>query len=93
MSFAAPMERCCLVLVLVVLRVLDAIEAFKHRWLSGTPNEGVGPGGGFDYVVWSLIWLEGHFKYAFKVLKEHVYDFERKKRNVISKAFISLTAC
>ena len=50
------MGRCCLVLVLVVMRVLDAIKAFRRRWLSGPPSEGVGPGGEFDCVVLGLIW-------------------------------------
>ena len=61
MSFAAPMGRCHLVLVLVVLHVLDAIEAFGRRWLSGSPSDGVELGCEFDYVVLDLIWLEWPF--------------------------------
>ena len=38
-------EALCLVgFVFVVLCVLNAIEAFRHYWPSGSPNEGVGPG-------------------------------------------------
>ena len=63
--FAAPMGCCCLVLVLVVLYVLDAIEAFRRCWLSSLPSEGVGLRGEFGCVVLSLICLEWSFQVCF----------------------------
>ena len=56
-GFVAPMWRCglasavlCLALVFAVLRVLDAIEAFRSCWLSGLPSECVGS----DRVVFGI---------------------------------------
>ena len=51
MCFATPMGHCCLVLVLVVLHVLDAVEAFRRCWLFGLPSEGVEQGCEFGLVV------------------------------------------
>ena len=65
MCFATPMWHCCLVLVAAVLCVLDAIEAFKRRWLSGPSTEGVGPNCEFGCVVLGLIWLEWPFQVCF----------------------------
>ena len=63
--YCAPMWRCSLAnvalllaLVFVVLRVLDAIEAFRRRWLSCPPSEYVGPSCEFGCVASGLIWLE-----------------------------------
>ena len=63
--FATPMWHCCLTGVFAVLRVLDAIEAFRCRWLSGPPNKGVGLGCEFDFVVLDMIWLEWPFQVCF----------------------------
>ena len=40
-----------LTLVFAVTCVQDAIKAFIHCWLSGPPNEGVGLGYEFGFVV------------------------------------------
>ena len=63
--FAVPLWHCCLALVPVVLRVLDAIEAFRRCWLSVPPSEGVGPRCEFGFVVLDLIWLEWPFQVYF----------------------------
>ena len=47
-----------LAFVCVVLHVLDAIEAFRCRWLSGLPSECVGLSCEFGCVALDLIWLE-----------------------------------
>ena len=65
MCFVTPMGRCCLVLVLGVLCVLDVIEAFRRRWLSGPPSEGMGLGGEVGCVVLGLIWLKWPFQVCF----------------------------
>ena len=61
LEFSAFLRRCCLAIevlclvgfVFVVLCVLNAIEAFKRCWPFGPPNEGVGPGWEFGFVVWA----------------------------------------
>ena len=53
-----PNVALLLAFVFVVLRVLDAIEAFRRRWLSSPPSECMGPGYEFGCVALGLIWLE-----------------------------------
>ena len=57
-----PLWRCglanvplLLALVFVVLCFLDAIKAFRRRWLSGLPSECVGLGCEYGCVVLDLI--------------------------------------